>query len=95
MVNAGCQGIEEGLTAPTPTEEDLSLLSPEDLAARGFIRLPETLEAALDAFTGNATVTGWFPKEFAAVYRAHKESEIAHVAKMDTAAQCAAYEATY
>ena len=95
VIHAGCQGIEEGLTAPEPTEEDLSLLSVEDLQARGFVRLPETLEAALDRFTQNETVRGWFPEPFAAVYRAHKESEIAYVAKMDVATRCAAYEGTY
>lgn len=95
VVHAGCQGIEEGLRAPAATQDDLSLLSPEELAARGFVRLPETLEAALDAFTGNATVTGWFPEQFADVYRAHKAAEIAHLAEMDTPAKCAAYAETY
>ena len=95
IVHAGCQGIEDGLTAPAITEEDLSLLSPKKLAARGFIRLPETLETALERFAENDIVTGWFPDSFAAVYRAHKESEIAHVTEMDVAARCAAYAATY
>ncbi len=49
VVHAGCQGIEEGLPAPTPTEEDLSLLSAADLSKRGFVRLPETLEEALES----------------------------------------------
>ena len=95
IVHAGCQGIEDGSNAPAPTEEDLSLLSTEDLNARGFIRLPETLEAALDTFTANKTVTSWFPETFAAVYRAHKDSEIAAVAEMDANALCAAYAGTY
>ena len=95
VVHAGCQGIEDGLRAPAATEDDLSLLSAEELAARGFVRLPETLDVALDAFTENATVTGWFPDQFAAVYRAHKEAEIAHVADMDIQAKCAAYADTY
>ena len=95
LVHAGCQGIEEGLAAPNPTEEDLSLLSPEALATRGFSRLPESLEAALERFEANTTASGWFPKAFAGVYRAHKDSEIAYVAEMETAARCAAYEATY
>ena len=95
VVHAGCQGIKEDLTAPVPTQEDLSLLSPEELAERDFIRLPETLDAALDRFVANETVTGWFPYSFAAVYRAHKDSEIAHVADMDTATRCTAYESTY
>lgn len=95
VVHAGCQGIEDGLRAPAATEDDLSLLSSEALAARGFVRLPETLETALDAFTGSATVTRWFPEQFAEVYRAHKEAEIAHVADMDVDAKCAAYAETY
>ena len=95
VIHAGCQGIEEGLAAPIPTEEDLSLLSPQDLSKRGFVRLPETLEEALDRFASNTTVTGWFPNTFAAVYKAHKESEIAHLEAMDTEARCAIYERVY
>lgn len=95
IVHAGVQGIEDKLKAPAPTEEDLSLLAPEELAARGFVRLPETLEAALDAFTAEPVVTGWFPAPFAAVYHAHKTAEIAHLADMDVPARCLAYENTY
>ena len=95
IVHAGCQGIEEGLDAPDPTEEDLSLLSPATLAARGYVRLPETLEAALARFNENDVVKGWFPSPFAAVYTAHKMSEIEHLSEMDTAERCRAYEATY
>lgn len=94
-MHAGSQGIEEGLDAPAPTEEDLSLLSSADLNARGFMRLPETLEAALDTFAGNNTVKGWFPDAFASVYCTHKNSEIAHVAGVDTETRCAANAATY
>ena len=67
IVHAGCQGIEDGLSAPAPTEEDLSLLSQAELDARGFIRLPETLEDALSRFEANPTVRGWFPDVFAPV----------------------------
>ncbi|MEM8596167.1 MAG: glutamine synthetase family protein, partial [Pseudomonadota bacterium] len=95
IVHAGCQGIEEGLAAPVPTEEDLSLLSDPVLAEKGFRRLPTTLEDALDRFTDNATVTGWFEEPVVSVYRLHKEAEIAHVAEMDTEARCRAYEASY
>lgn len=95
IVHAGCQGIEDELSPPDPTEEDLSLLSSADLEARGFVRLPETLEAALERFEANTTVRGWFPKIFAPVYLAHKRTEMAHVAEMDTAERCAAYSKTY
>ena len=56
---------------------------------------PGTLATALDRLKANRTVTSWFPESFVSVYRAHKASEIAYVAEMDIAAQCAAYEETY
>ena len=95
IVHAGCQGIEEGLTAPSPTEEDLSLLSAEALAERGFIRLPETLDAALACFQSNDVVKGWFPPSFAQTYCAHKASEIDAVRDLDVMDQCKRYEASY
>ncbi|MBO6724460.1 MAG: glutamine synthetase [Rhizobiaceae bacterium] len=95
IVHAGAQGIEEGLEAPAPTEEDLSVLPPEELKKRGFVRLPTTLEEALERFAGNKIASGWFGPEFTQVYLAHKKGEIAQVADLDVAARCAAYEATY
>ncbi|MEP1206545.1 MAG: glutamine synthetase family protein [Rhizobiaceae bacterium] len=95
IVHAGVQGIEENLVTPAPTEEDLSLLATDQLEKRGLKRLPQTLEAALAEFSENPVVTGWFGDRFADVYRAHKQAEIAHVADMDVAGKCAAYEATY
>jgi glutamine synthetase len=95
IVHAGVQGIEDGLKAPDPTEEDLSLLSAEALQARGYVRLPQTLDAALDAFAADPVVTGWFPQGFVALYRAHKQKEIAHLAGLDVPGRCAAYENTY
>ena len=95
IVHAGVQGIEDGLTAPAPTEEDLSLLSSETLAERGFLRLPKTLDEGLDWMNASCAVKSWFPEPFLPTYRAHKVSEIAHVAEKDTEARCAAYEATY
>lgn len=95
IIHAGVQGIEEGLEAPEVTQEDLSLLAENELADRGLVRLPTTLEAALDKFQSNDTVTGWFSKDFADVYRAHKNAEIAHVADMTIEERCSAYENTY
>jgi len=95
IVHAGVQGIEEGLAPPAPSQEDLSLLSHDALSERGYVRLPTSLEAALDRFEASATATGWFPNGFASVYRAHKAAEIAHLSGMDVAEKCAAYEGTY
>ncbi len=95
IVHAGCQGLEENLPAPVPTEEDLSLLDEETLADRDFIRLPQTLSDALDQFASNSTVAGWFPGQFANVYRGHKLGELLYLNDMDAEARCAAYETVY
>ncbi|MEM9148290.1 MAG: glutamine synthetase family protein [Pseudomonadota bacterium] len=95
IVHAGCQGIEDGLPVPTPTQEDLSLLSDRDLAEMELNRLPTTLEAALDRLSENSLVTSWFQEPLPLVYRQHKLAEIAHVAELEPLARCRAYEATY
>lgn len=95
IVHAGVQGIQENLLAPDPTEEDLSVLSAKDLAKRGFIRLPESLESALQVFSNSEVATSWFPESFVPLYLAHKKSEIEHVAGMETEMMCAAYESSY
>ncbi|MDR6265883.1 glutamine synthetase family protein [Roseobacter sp. N2S] len=95
IIHAGCQGIEDHLPAPAVTQQDLSELSPEDLAAKGYVRLPQSLEEALTRFETNETVCGWFPKEFPAVYTAHKRGELSVVQDLDETARCAAYEAVY
>ena len=95
IIHAGAQGIEDALPAPQVTEEDLSTLSADALAERGYIRLPETLTEALQRFEDNATVRGWFPADFAAVYTAHKRGELAALEGKDTATRCVAYEEVY
>lgn len=95
VIHAGVQGIEEGLTAPQPTEEDLSLLSEDELKQHGFIRLPQSLDAALQRMAESEKVSEWFPDSFVSVYRSHKVSEIDHLKGLDTEARCQAYECTY
>lgn len=95
LVHAGCQGIEEGLEVPEATQEDLSLLGPEALAGRGVVRLPQSLEEALECFGADPVVRGWFPPGFADVYIAHKRGELETLAGLDAAEVCARYEAVY
>ncbi|MCR9136622.1 MAG: glutamine synthetase family protein [Alphaproteobacteria bacterium] len=95
IVHAGVQGIEEGLACPEATHEDLSLLPEQELEARGFLRLPQTLESALDRFADDDTVTGWFPDGFAQIYRLHKLGEIEFLKDKTEIDTCAAYEAAY
>jgi glutamine synthetase len=95
IVHAGAQGIEEGLAAPSATEEDLSLLDAAALAARGYARLPQTLDDALARFRANSVVAGWFPPGFADTYVKHKQGEIAFLKGKDDAQVCEAYAQVY
>jgi glutamine synthetase len=95
VVIAGTLGLEDGLTCSKATEEDLSLLTPEALAARGYQRLPETLEGAIAALRADTIFAARFPSAFVDVYAAHTTGEAAHVAGMNDVARMAAYAAVY
>lgn len=95
VVHAGASGIEDGLTAPAATAEDLSLLSAQALSARGLQRLPGSLAEALDRLEVDSVVRSWFPDGFVDIYLAHKRNEIACLADRNDAEICAAYEEVY
>jgi glutamine synthetase len=95
IVHAGVQGIEEKLPTPDATTEDLSLLDPAALAARGYVRLPQSLPEALERFAANKTVAGWFPDGFAAVYVKHKKGEMAFLEGKSPEEVCKLYEQVY
>lgn len=95
VVHAGAQGLEEGLSPPPVTQEDLSLLSLQELEAKGYVRLPESLPDALTRFENHQTVRGWFPDEFSRVYLAHKQGELDYLGTMSEEDRCAAYARVY
>ncbi len=92
---AGAQGLEEALPTPRPTEEDLFLLDPGQLAEGGVEVLPRSLDAALDRLASDETARCWFPGRFLDVYRAHKLAELAALEGRTGPETCAIYEATY
>ncbi|WP_136656761.1 glutamine synthetase family protein [Nitratireductor sp. XY-223] len=95
IVHAGVQGIEEALNIPDATEEDVSLLSAEELKQKNLVHLPATLEEALRAFSEADIVSDWFSTEFADVYAKHKTGEIAFLEGKTEAEICDAYETAY
>jgi glutamine synthetase len=95
VVIAGTLGVEAGLTCSPATQEDLSLLSPDALAARGYRRLPANLGDAIVALQADSAFRARLPGAFADIYAAHKAGEAAHVAGMDDLARMAAYAAVY
>ncbi len=95
VAHAGAQGIEENLDIPPITEEDLSLLSSSELAKRNIVRLPQSLDSALEKFARDEIVKNWFPAGFSEVYLKHKYGEIAYLNGLTEAEICKAYESAY
>jgi len=95
LVLAGLDGIRNEMEPPEPTHEDLSLLAPDELARRGFARLPTTLEAALEALESSQAVQSWFRAPFPEVYLKHKRGELAFLAGMTPEEIYRAYTAVY
>jgi glutamine synthetase len=71
------------------------LLDTAALRARGHVRLPQTLEEALDRLRASTVVSGWFPDGFADVYVMHKKGERAYLGERSQSEICALYEQVY
>lgn len=95
IIHAGAQGVEDRLQAPGVTQENLAALSEADLAERGYKRLPQSLEEALQRFEQNDVVAGWFPAGFASIYTAHKRGEIAFLGDRAVNERCSLYSQVY
>lgn len=95
LVFAGLDGIRREMEPPAPTEEDLSLLSPAELSARGFLRLPESLPDALALLEGSEAVRSWFGEAFVDVYLKHKRGEIEFLEGKPMEEVCRLYEQVY
>lgn len=95
VVFAGTQGLRDRIVPPEPVTEDLSLLSPAELAAKGIKRLPTSLGDALEAFGASEAVRGWFGDDFADLYIAHKRGEMERLKDLDWATKCARYSEVY
>ena len=95
LVFAGTQGVRDRIEPPPPTEQDLSLLSEEDLAASNFKRLPQSLTEALGCLGGSRAVRDWFGDNFVDAYIAHKRGELEVLSGLDWAEKCTRYKDVY
>jgi len=95
LVFAGLDGIRSNMNPPTPTEEDLSLLSSRELAKRGFVRLPENLSKALDRLEKSEAARSWFGELFLDVYVKHKRGELEFLDGKTIEEACRLYEQVY
>lgn len=95
IVRAGLNGIEDNLPAPPLVAGDPSTMSESERAEKGLVRLPETLEAALEAFIASPAVQSWFAPAFIESYINVRQAEMANLAGRDMAEICAIYRTLY
>jgi glutamine synthetase len=80
LIAAGLDGIRRNLNPGDPVEVDPGNLSDEERERRGIKRLPEALDAALDALQADAVLTEALGPSLAASYVAVKRLEISYFA---------------
>jgi len=95
LVLAGLDGVRREMAPAAPTAEDLSLLNEAALMQRGFVRLPTTLEMALETLERDETVRAWFDEPFVEVYLKHKRGELEYLADKSPQEIHRAYERVY
>ena len=89
LLRAGLDGVRNR-RGPAPVfSGDPELLGAEERDRLGLFRLPETLDAALDAFEASAAVAEWFSPELRASFVGIKRSEAESARALDEAALCA------
>jgi len=95
LINAGLDGLDRGLSAPTPTETDLAALDAADLEATGCRRLAGSLDEALSALTSSEWAARAFGETLVDVIDRHKRTEIDLMEGLSEAEICARYHAAY
>lgn len=75
VIAAGLDGMDRGLPAPAPIDDDLYELSAAELARRGAARLPENLGEAVAALVADAQLVRLLGEEFVAEFARIKRAE--------------------
>ncbi|RMD63702.1 MAG: glutamine synthetase [Alphaproteobacteria bacterium] len=95
LIWAGLDGLRRGLPTPTPSEGDPSTWSQAELDARGLMRLPQSLGAALDNLAASEAFKDWMGPTLHDVYLRHKRFEDENLSALPTEEQCARYRLVY
>ena len=95
IVAAGLHGLDAGLPMPVVAEgapQDMA----EDLRQKlGIVRLPRSLDEALDRFEEETDLTGTIGEELKSAYLAHKRFEAGMMRDLSPEEQCAKYRLVY
>jgi glutamine synthetase len=95
IVRAGLQGISAKLVTPPLVADDPTLMSDAQRRQLGLVRLPETLEAALEALAADRIVNSWFDPLLLESYHGVRRAEMALLAGLEPAAICEKYRTRY
>ena len=87
-IHAGLDGIRRKLDPGEAVNVDPATLSDEERLARGAHRLPDSLDAALDALEADTLLIDSLGDLRRRAYLAVKRSEVAAFASMDVAGEC-------
>ena len=92
LVRAGLAGLDAKLPEPEDNRGDHDEAT---WAKKGIVRLPTSLDAALEALTADPVVSGWFSERFLEAYLSHKRTESEIMRELTLEEQCARYAAVY
>ncbi len=95
LLAAGLAGIEAGATLPEPVQGDPGLLDDDERERLGIARLPETLDAAVDAFESSTVLREALGDVLADAVVAVRRAESARFAGVDPEQVAAALRWVY
>ncbi|WP_274425598.1 glutamine synthetase family protein [Chelativorans sp. YIM 93263] len=95
IVAAGLHGLDEKLDRPKVCPSPPQHLSEMEREALGIVRLPQSLEEALDLFENEAALRPLFGEELSGAYLAHKRFEAQLMQELSPEAQCEKYGLAY
>ena len=82
---AGADGLSRGLPCPPSVEIDPSSLSEGELENRGIVRLPQSLEEALDCLEGDSLLMEAFDSDLMRCYLTMKRNEVSKFSELEEA----------
>ena len=92
---AGLHGLDARLPVPPVAEGAPQDMSEEARRSSGIVRLPQSLDEALDRFEEDTDLTGTIGAGLKSAYLAHKRFEAGLMRDLTPEAQCAKYLLAY
>lgn len=95
IVAAGLHGLAEDLAVPKVSKGAPQDMSDAQRAEAGIVRLPRSLDEALDRFEEDVDLVGIIGEELKSAYLAHKRFEAGLMRDLSSTDQCAKYRLAY